>query len=211
MEKNKLETKVKGKNPFYKTWWFILIVVIVIAGMFGSNEEEVKATETKTEVVEEQEEIKYEILEDRNYENKNGVNKRNLEVLIHKCDISKKEMYKELLPKLTSYAKGYSLQISFYCDKRFFEVKRVTNGTVGLSEDGTTWFDSIKLHTKEELLTDKEISVYTEYNFLKGKVNGTGEEVKKQYKKIEEEMLKKYNITEKELFEIDSKGFGFTL
>lgn len=97
--------------------------------------------------------INYEVLRDGSYVNKNGVHKRTIDILIPYCDITKKEMTNNLLPKLTQYAKNYSLWIRFYCDRRFYKLyDSATNGSVSLREDGTISTDSLKFHKTNELM-----------------------------------------------------------
>ena len=154
----------------------------------------------------EKKEIKYEILRESSDINIAGSKIRNIYVLIPSCDISKNDMYKMLIPKLSVYAKGYdSLWLTFYCDRRFYEIyDGSTNGSVKLRGDGTISVDALRFHKTNELMSDKEISIYTEYQKLKGKSKDSTEEEKRN-------ILKKYNITENELIEIDLKGFSFTL
>ena len=156
--------------------------------------------------------INYEVLRDGSYVNKNGVHKRTIDILIPYCDITKKEMTNNLLPKLAQYAKNYSLWIRFYCDRRFYKLyDGATNGSVSLREDGTISTDSLKFHKTNELMTDKEISIYTEYQKLTGTSKNSTDEEKRKFEEEERNLLKKYNITEEELMEINSKGFSFTL
>lgn len=162
----------------------------------------------------EKKEIKYEILRESSDINIAGSKRRNIDVLIPSCDISKNDMYKILIPKLSAYLKGYSsLWITFYCDRRFYKLySGATNGSVKLIYDGTIDVDALKFHKTDELMTDKEIGAYTEYQTLLGsqKTFQTDEE-KKKFEEEKRNILKKYNITENELIEIDSKGFSFTL
>lgn len=168
--------------------------------------------EDKTDKEENKKEIKYEILRESSDINIAGSKRRNIDVLIPSCDISKNEMYKILIPKLSKYAEGYnSLWITFYCDKRFFEIKRNTNGMVKLLGDKNIDVDSIKFHKTKELMSDKEISIYTEYQKLTGTSKNSTDEEKRKFEEEERSLLKKYNITEEELTEINSKGFSFTL
>ena len=168
--------------------------------------------EEETNKEENKKEIKYEILRESSDINKVGSKIRNIYVLIPSCDISKNDMYKMLIPKLSVYAKGYdSLWLTFYCDKRFFEIKRNTNGMVKLLGDKNIDVDSIKFHKTKELMSDKEISIYTEYQKLTGTSKNSTDEEKRKFEEEERNLLKKYNITEEELMEINSKGFSFTL
>ena len=162
----------------------------------------------------EKKEIKYEILRESSDINIAGSKRRNIDVLIPSCDISKNDMYKMLIPKLSVYLKGYSsLWVTFYCDRRFYKLYNgATNGSVKLIYDGKIDVDALKFHKTNELMTDKEIGAYTEYQTLLGsqKTFRTDEE-KKKFEEEKRNILKKYNITENELIEIDSKGFSFTL
>lgn len=159
-------------------------------------------------------EIKYEILRESSDINIAGSKRRNIDVLIPSCDINKNDMYKILIPKLSAYLKGHSsLWITFYCDRRFYKLHSgATNGSVKLIYDGTIDVDALKFHKTNELMTDKEIGAYTEYQTLLGsrKTFQTDEE-KKKFEEEKRNILKKYNITENELIEIDLKGFSFTL
>ena len=159
-------------------------------------------------------EIKYEILRESSDINIAGSKRRNIDVLIPSCDINKNDMYKILIPKLSAYLKGHSsLWITFYCDRRFYKLHSgATNGSIKLIYDGTIDVDALKFHKTNELMTDKEIGAYTEYQTLLGsqKTFQTDEE-KKKFEEEKRNILKKYNITENELIEIDSKGFSFTL
>lgn len=156
--------------------------------------------------------INYEVLRDGSYVNKNGVHKRTIDILIPYCDITKKEMTNNLLPKLAQYAKNYSLWIRFYCDRRFYKLyDGATNGSVSLREDGTISTDSLKFHKTNELMSDKEISIYTEYQLLTGTSRNSTDEERQKFEEEKRNILKKYNITEEELMEINSKGFSFTL
>ena len=160
-----------------------------------------------------QDELNYKVLKNSR-DTSNLTKKENtIDILIPYCDITKKEMTNNLLPKLAQYAKNYSLWIRFYCDRRFYKLyDGATNGSVSLREDGTISTDSLKFHKTNELMSDKEIGVYTEYQTLLGsqKTFQTDEE-KKKFEEEKRNILKKYNITENELIEIDSKGFSFTL
>ena len=178
----------------------------------AKKDKEAKKKAEKEKKKENKKEIKYEILRESSDINIAGSKRRNIDVLIPSCDISKNEMYKILIPKLSKYAEGYnSLWITFYCDKRFFEIKRNTNGMVKLLGDKNIDVDSIKFHKTNELMSDKEISIYTEYQKLKGKSKDSTEEERKKFEEEKRNILKKYNITENELIEIDLKGFSFTL
>ena len=161
----------------------------------------------------EKKEIKYEILRESSDINIAGSKIRNIYVLIPSCDISKNDMYKMLIPKLSVYAKGYdSLWLTFYCDRRFYEIyDGSTNGSIKLRGDGTISVDALRFHKTNELMSDKEISIYTEYQKLKGKSKDSTEEERKKFEEEKRNILKKYNITENELIEIDLKGFSFTL
>ena len=161
----------------------------------------------------EKKEIKYEILRESSDINIAGSKRRNIYVLIPSCDISKNDMYKMLVPKLSVYAKGYdSLWLTFYCDRRFYEIyDGSTNGSIQLRGDGTISVDALRFHKTNELMSDKEISIYTEYQKLKGKSKDSTEEERKKFEEEKRNILKKYNITENELIEIDLKGFSFTL
>lgn len=161
----------------------------------------------------EKKEIKYEILRENSDINIAGSKRRNIYVLIPSCDISKNDMYKMLVPKLSVYAKGYdSLWLTFYCDRRFYEIyDGSTNGSIKLRGDGTISVDALRFHKTNELMSDKEISIYTEYQKLKGKSKDSTEEERKKFEEEKRNILKKYNITENELIEIDLKGFSFTL
>ena len=158
-------------------------------------------------------EIKYEILRESSDINVAGSKRRNIDVLIPSCDISKNDMYKILIPKLSIYVKGYdSLWLTFYCDRRFYgNYNGSTNGSIKLRGDGTIDVDALKFHKTNELMSDKEISIYIEYQKLKGKSKDSTEEERKKFEEEKREILKKYNITENELIEIDLKGFSFTL
>ena len=154
----------------------------------------------------EKKEIKYEILRESSDINIAGSKIRNIYVLIPSCDISKNDMYKMLIPKLSVYAKGYD------CDRRFYEIyDGSTNGSIKLRGDGTISVDALRFHKTNELMSDKEISIYTEYQKLKGKSKDSTEEERKKFEEEKRNILKKYNITENELIEIDLKGFSFTL
>lgn len=169
--------------------------------------------EEETNKEENKKEIKYEILRESSDINKVGSKIRNIYVLIPSCDISKNDMYKMLIPKLSVYAKGYdSLWLTFYCDRRFYEIyDGSTNGSIKLRGDGTISVDALRFHKTNELMSDKEVSIYMEYQKLKGKSKDSTEEERKKFEEEKRNILKKYNITENELIEIDLKGFSFTL
>lgn len=169
--------------------------------------------EDKTDKEENKKEIKYEILRESSDINIAGSKRRNIYVLIPSCDISKNDMYKMLVPKLSVYAKGYdSLWLTFYCDRRFYEIyDGSTNGSIKLRGDGTISVDALRFHKTNELMSDKEISIYIEYQKLTGKSKDSTEEERQKFEEEKRNILKKYNITEEELMEINSKGFSFTL
>lgn len=215
IKKKELSKEVKKAQIVFLCSVFVLI----LAGMTvpenvknATKKEEELKKKAKEDKEENKKEIKYEILLESSYINKTGSNKRSIDVLIPSCDINKNEMYKILIPKLSKYAEGYnSLWITFYCDKRFFEIKRNTNGMVKLLGDKNIDVDSIKFHKTKELMSDKEISIYTEYQLLTGTSRNSTDEERQKFEEEKRNILKKYNITEEELMEINSKGFSFTL
>lgn len=183
---------------------FLLIIVFLILN--------INCTEKKTEKIniknQDIKDIKYEILKEVYPDKNSNIQKKNISILIP-CNITKEEMYSQIIPKLVGHVENYNgLWISFYCDKRFYEISQLTNGSAEIYKDGTIAVDSIKLH--ENSLTEKEIGVYTEYQSKMGKVKPSSNETKEK-EDIKNTILKKYNITEEEFDKIWSKVWSYIL